>query len=233
MITQDRTILDGYARLELARLRGRATLVCVAYELTESEALHLLLQKHCRSNGLNDFTRIRLALDLEPGFKKQARLNQRAGGQYKGSSKLTEAECVDVRRDIAIAAGVSAGSVSKVKQLTVNARREVLDALRSGEIKIHRAWLWSKQLPEKQLAELRLYRENRATNKTKRLISRHKPKSLSVALDSTDVVKRLSELDADEAAAVSLIVLKAPGKALYLTEDLLQSLPPVQEELPA
>ena len=58
MITEDRTILDGYARLELARRRGRATLSCIAYELTESEALHWLLQKHRRSNGLNDFSRI-------------------------------------------------------------------------------------------------------------------------------------------------------------------------------
>ena len=38
VVTQDRTILDGYARLELARLQGRATLSCIEYELTESEA---------------------------------------------------------------------------------------------------------------------------------------------------------------------------------------------------
>ena len=112
MITQDRTILDGYARLELARLQGRATLPCIAYELTESEALHWLLQKHRRSNGLNDFSRILLALELEPWFKEKARSNQRAGGRNKGSSKLTEAERLDVRSEIAAAAGVSVGNVS-------------------------------------------------------------------------------------------------------------------------
>lgn len=77
MITQDCTILDGYARLELARRKGRATLPCIAYELTESEALHWLLQKHRRSNGLNDFTRTLLALELESYFKEKALSNQR------------------------------------------------------------------------------------------------------------------------------------------------------------
>ena len=139
MITEDRTILDGYARLELARRRGRATLPCIAYELTESEALHWLLQKHRRSNGLNDFSRILLALELEPWFKEKARSNQRAGGQNKGSSKLTEAGRLDVRSEIAAAAGVSVGNVTKVKQLTITAHSELLQALRSREISIHRA----------------------------------------------------------------------------------------------
>jgi hypothetical protein len=134
VITRDRTILDGYARLELARLRGRATLPCIEYDLTESEALHWLLQKHRRSNGLNDFSRILLALDLEPWFKEKARSNQRAGGHNKGSSKLTEAERLDVRSEIAAAAGVSVGNLSKVKQLMMTAQPELLQPLRSREV---------------------------------------------------------------------------------------------------
>src|SRR5205085_67717 len=98
-----------------ARLQGRATLPCVEYELTESEALHWLLQRHRRAYALNDFCRILLALDLEPWFKEKARSSQQAGGQDKGSSKLTKAERLDVRSEIAAAAGVSAGNVSKVK----------------------------------------------------------------------------------------------------------------------
>jgi len=34
--------------------------------------------------------------------------------------------------------------VSKVKQLLRSAHLDVLQALRNGEIRIHRAWLWSK-----------------------------------------------------------------------------------------
>ena len=72
VITQDRAIVDGYARLELAKLTGRQTLPCIEYELTEPEALHLLLQRHVRSDGLNAFSRILLALELEPWLTERA-----------------------------------------------------------------------------------------------------------------------------------------------------------------
>jgi len=74
--------------------------MCMEYELTEPESLYWLLERHRRSNGLNDFIRILLALELEPWLKNKARLNQQIGGQDKGSSKLTEAETVDVRSEI-------------------------------------------------------------------------------------------------------------------------------------
>jgi hypothetical protein len=196
MITQDRTILDGYARLELARRRGRATLPCIAYELTESEALHWLLQKHRRSNGLNDFSRILLALELEPWFKEKARANQRAGGRQKGSSKLTEAGRLDVRSEIAAAAGVSVGNVTKVKQLTITAHSDLLQALRSREISIHRAWGWSKAPPERQREELRFYQSQRGIKKTIRLmVSRHRPKSLPAGPDLCNLARQLSALE--------------------------------------
>ena len=74
-------------------------------------------RKHQRSDGLNAFCRILLALELEPWFKARARYNQQLGGQKKGSSNLAEADRLDVRSEIAAAAGVSTGNVSKVKQL--------------------------------------------------------------------------------------------------------------------
>jgi hypothetical protein len=196
MITQDRTILDGYARLELARLQGRETLPCIAYELTESEALHWLLQKHRRSNGLNDFSRILLALELEPWFRDKARSNQRAGGRQKGSSKLTEAGRLDVRSKIAAAAGVSVGNVTKVKQLTITAHSDLLQALRSREISIHRAWGWSKMPPERQREELTSYQSQRGVKKTIRLlVSRHRSKSLPAVLDLCNLARQRSAVD--------------------------------------
>jgi hypothetical protein len=230
-ITRNRTIIDGYCRCDLARRQGRTAVTCIEYDLTEDEALLWLLYRHRRSNGLSDFSRILLALELEPSLKEKARSNQRAGGEQKGSSRLTEAGRLDVRREIAAAAGVSVGNVSKVKQLTITARQHLLQALGSGEISIHRAWLWSKETPDKQLAELRSYRDRRATSKIKRLISRHTSKSPAIPIDTGGVLRRLAELDANELAAVSVTVVKGPGKAIYLTEDFLRSLPPCQEEL--
>src|SRR5277367_7128283 len=91
-ITRDRTILDGYARWELARQLALPTVDCLEYELSEEEALLWLIQKHQRSDGLNAFCRTLLALELEPWFKARARSNQQRGGQHKGSSNLTEAD---------------------------------------------------------------------------------------------------------------------------------------------
>ena len=65
-------------------------LACIKYEMSEAEALRYLLQKHHRSNRLNDFIRICLALELEPFLKEKARAKQQAGGRNKGSPNLTE-----------------------------------------------------------------------------------------------------------------------------------------------
>jgi hypothetical protein len=136
-ITRDRTIIDGYSRWELAKELKRPVLNCLEYDLSETEALEWLLQKHRRSNGLNDYSRIMLALDLEPELADRARANKQIGGQHKGWSNLTKVEQVHVRSEIAKAAAVSSGNVSKVKQLNDGCLLELRDALYSDEISIH------------------------------------------------------------------------------------------------
>jgi hypothetical protein len=216
------------------------TLPCIEYELTEADALRWLLQRHRRSKGLNDFIRVLLALELEPLLKEKAQSNQRAGGQNKGSSKLTEAERLHVRSEIAAAAGVSVGNVSKVKQLTVTAHSELLQALRRGEIRIHRAWRWSKASPEQQRVALRVYQSERSVKKTIRtLVSRHRSKSLSAVPDLSSLtvadlgrlVRRLSAIESSTLGAVSVAVIRAPGRTVFLTEELVRALGS-QEELP-
>ena len=92
-----------------------------------------------------------MASRLKEVLRALARANQQAGGRFKGSSKLTEA---NVRKEIADAAGVSEGNVTKVDQLS-EADPEVLKALASGEIRIHRAWLWRGLSTGQQREELK------------------------------------------------------------------------------
>ena len=230
-ITRTGTIIDGYARFKLANLQRRLTLECIECELTDEEALLSLLQIQRRSSHLNSFSRILMALDLEPWLKEKARLNQRIGGQHKGSSNLTEAGRVDVRAGIAQAADVCEANVTKVKQLRMTAQPELLEALRRSEIQIHRAWKWSKQSPENQIEALRLYRGNRGIGKTIRhLISRHSPSTSLTAFDPSNLFSRLSAFSADELSSVRVSVIKASGKAVFVTEELVQALES-QEEL--
>jgi hypothetical protein len=232
-ITRQRIVIDGYARWELARLKGRLVLPCVEYDLTEEEAIRWLLQKHRRSNGMNDFCRILLAKELEPCLKAKALSNQRFGGRMKGSSHLTEDATVDVRKEIAAAAGVSVGNVTKVKQLAGAGHPELLEALRDSEVSIHRAWKWCTKSPDQQIKTLRTYRAERGVSKSIRdLISRHKQKQPPTAPDLGSLVKRLFELEPYESNSVRVSVIRIPGKMIFVTEELIQSLRPYQESMP-
>ena len=233
VITREHIIIDGYARWELARRKGRATLPCLEYDLSEEDALRWLLLRHCRSNGLNDFCRILLALELESCFREKGLSNQQAGGQSKGSSKLTEADRIDVRKKIAEAAGVSVGNMTKVKQLVTIAHPELLEALRAGEVSIHRAWKWSVKSQERQTEALRTYRAEKGVNRAIRdLISRHDPRSLPIAPDLEILISRLSQLKAGECGPIDLSVIRLPGKTIFVTERA-TSIPPTPPGVPS
>jgi hypothetical protein len=191
LITQDNLIVDGYARWLIACRQQRATMLCQVCQLTEQEALQRILQTHRRPEWLNAFSRVQLALDLEPWFREKARVNQSAGGKEKASSKLTEDRRLDCRKQIAEAAGVCTGNVTKVKQILCSSMVRVgIEALRSGEISIHRAWLLSKLSIREQEAELGNRIARRRTNqRIRKLLSRHISKSGPVA-DSLRYLRR-------------------------------------------
>jgi len=225
LVTRDRTIVDGYARWKLAQQQGRITLPCAEYNLTEAEALRWLIQHHRPSCGLNAFSRVLLALDLEPSLREKARANQRAGGQSKGSSSLTKAERVDVRSVIADVAGVSVGNVSKVTQLLRSAIPELVQALRRAEISIHRAWLLSQEPPANQRAGLSLAQCKKKIKKDMRVLaSRHGLKSLPSVPDPSNLITQLSALESSKPGSFHVFVSDAPGKNICLTKGLLLEL---------
>jgi hypothetical protein len=231
VITQDHIILDGFARWTLARLQGRSTLACIEYEMSEPEALQNILQRHRRSSGLNDFIRICLGLELEPFLKSKGRAKQQAGGQNKGSSILTEAERLDVRKEIARLAGVSVGNVTKVKQLTTTAHSDIVKALREKELSIHRAWLWRKLSPEEQREKLWLNQSKRGIGRTIRhLLSPYLPKTPPLVTKLGDLIKLVSALQLGKLGSVRVVSINVPGKAIFVIEELLRTLE-AQEEL--
>ena len=88
VVTDAGTTIDGHARWEVARRQGRAMLPCIEYVLSAEEALHWLIRRHGRSDHLNAFCRIPLALELGPWLTEQARSHQQAEGQNKGFVKI-------------------------------------------------------------------------------------------------------------------------------------------------
>ncbi len=225
-ISQNYYILAGHARWNLAQREGEKTLPCLQLDMTEEEALLWLIQKHRRTSSINDFSRILLALELEPWLKARARSNQQVGGQLKGSSTLTKADKLDVRSEIASAASVSVGNVSKVKHLISVARSELLEALREGEVSIHRASVWLRD-PDKQLDQLTLSRSlSGITRKIASLLRRHplpSPRS-DGQLELQRVEKALASLDPERRVSVLVSAIQIPGEVLLLSTGLLKAL---------
>ena len=220
-ITRDRTIIDGYARWELAKQLRRPILHCVEYELSEAEALQWLLEKHVRSDGLNAFSRIMLALDLEPDLTEKARANKQVGGQQKGWSNLTKAEQVHVRSKIAKAAAVSTGNVTKVKQLLESIVPEIREALYGREVSIHWAWKLRNAGSEDQLDALgRLRFQEGLMTEIRQRAARRRKRGVSIVQNANEILSRLNELGGEELKAVRVTVLKGLEPEVFITEAL-------------
>ena len=201
--------------------------------MSESEALQNLLQRHRRSSGLNDFHPYTAWLwNSNLCLKAKGRAKQQAGGQNKGSSILTEAARLDVRKEIARIAGVSVGNVTKVKQLTTTAHSDIIKALREKELSIHRAWLWSKLSPRRAAGKLWLISEQRRYSQDHTASAFTSSAEERTHMHSTvgDLIKLVSALQSGKLGSVRVVPINVPGKIVFVTEELFRSLD-AQEEL--
>jgi hypothetical protein len=225
VITRDRIVIDGYARLELAKRKGIPTLNCIERDLTPEEALEELIRTHGSSRGLTDFVRIELALDLEVHFREKARTNQEAGGKEKGSSILTIAQRVDTRREVARVAGVSSGNVRKVKHILTHACSTLLQAVRIREISINLADKWSYEPPARQQEYLRRRRmerglDKKARNRVAELAARFSPRPQERRVIRFSDLVELS----NDTSTIDVEIVDAPGRTIFVTKELVDSL---------
>ncbi len=221
IITRDRILVDGYARLQLAKVQGRAQIQCLESDWSEDEALERLIYLHGPSDGLNVYVRIVLALALELALQAKAQANQQAGGHLKGSINLSEAEKVDVRDSLARIVGVSPAYISRVKKIRETAHPDVLAALQSGEIRIDRGWHICKSSRERQLKLLIEFRREKGIKGTiRKLIQKHRsPKKPSeLRLDQT--LTALAFLNETDQQAIPAYVVKLPQDAVFITKGL-------------
>ena len=174
-----------------------------------------------------------MARDLAKSLREKALQHQQAGGKSKGSSKLTEAEKVEVRKEIAAAAGVSVGTLSHALEVLKTGDPEILRALGNGEIKIDRAWRWSKESRSHQRESLKLYRRHRGMERVaeklvarqvKKLKSKRRPTSRWQNATLSEIICRLGSLAPEVLGAVDVIFIKASVPILALSEEIAQRL---------
>ncbi len=180
LITTNGTILAGFGSWRSAVFDGGHEISCIEYPLSEDEALQFIISHHQPQRGWNAFIRIRLALKLEPYFQQRALDNMRAGGKYKGLADLPEARHIDVRQEIAHAAGVGARNVSNVKTILKNVHSRLITALLNGTLTINGAMKFCKLPRAAQLERFIRHCEDRETGKViRRAIGRLKEKKIS------------------------------------------------------
>lgn len=197
-ITHENVIVEGYAIWQLAILKRRGSLTCTVRHMGQEDALIYLLDRHRGSKGIRDFPRILMALELEPWFRERVKSNQRVGGRDKGSTQLTEADRLDVRIEVALAAGVSAGNVSKVKRIVQSAIPGIREALLSGEIRINRAATWSRAARSTQVRLLSDYRNEHGIRRTIiTLLRKHQHRSPAISGGLREVQRGLRLLHTD------------------------------------
>jgi hypothetical protein len=105
IVTSTGYVIDGYARLEAARVQGRAAIDCIEYEVSEEEALRRLLLCHRPSPGLPPFPRVAIARGLGNSSREKALHHQQAGGKEKALSKICNV--LDTRGHAANSKGAS------------------------------------------------------------------------------------------------------------------------------
>ncbi len=220
LITTNGTILAGFGRWRLAAFDGRHEINCIEYLLSEDEALQFILAPHQIRCRWNAFVRIRLALTLEPYFQKRARDNNRAGGKYKGWANLPEAQHIEVRQEIARAAGVCARNVSNVKTILQAAHPRLKEALLDGTLKINRAMQFCNLPRAEQLDQFIRYSEERATRKViRQSIARSKKDETSP--DSRTVLDALQQQEARQPGSVEVRFVRHKRTIVLIGQDLL------------
>ena len=223
--TTDGTILDGHARWQVARERQQPSLPCLVYDVSQEEALEIVIQRHRAADGLNAYARILLALRLEPHFRKEiASSGETIIGRGRPSSNLTKRESRDVRQDIARIACVSTGNVTKVKQLVDGVIPAIRERLLRGDVSIHRAWQWRTLSKKAQSDALWAYLNRRGLTTTiRQLVSRH-ANPLRPA-DSIDVAPTIIRgLATCDPADLAVAVVDVPGRAVVVTRTLYEDL---------
>jgi hypothetical protein len=223
LITTNGTILAGIGRWRSAVFDGRHEINCIEYPLTENEALQYIISHHQPQRGWNDFVRICLALTLEPYFQQKAFDNMRAGGKHTGSTNLSEADCIDVRQEIAKVAGTGTGNVSKVKAIRQSSHPNIIIGLQNGLLRIHRAWQWCKLPKLQQQEEFARYEEERFRRKLVREIS---VEHSDVSLDPAQIIEVLQREEARGQALLQSAPVEAGGRWWFSDKTRLRSWTP-------
>lgn len=159
LIVWDGILLDGHNRYEIAQKHN------LPYEVQEmnfdsrEDAKIWVIKNQLGRRNLLDYVKVELTVGkLEPLIAAKAKEKQIATLKQNQSTVLpTLAErAIDTREEIAKAAGVSHGTVAKVKKIMQAAPPEVKEAARNGEMSINQAYQATRREEKKAEVQKRI-----------------------------------------------------------------------------
>ena len=224
LITTNGVLLAGFGPWRLAIFEGKDKVDCIEYPFDSDESLQFILAHHQPRSGWNVFTRIRLALTLEPTFQQRALHNMRVGGKYKGLADLPDAQ-IEVRQEVARVAKVGTRNVGNVKKILQTGHPKLIDALQDGTITINRAIQWCGLRKSQQVAKLIQHIYESETNKVIRQTVGHSRDEKK----SFDVMTVLSILQQQQPGSVIARLGRLRHTIILVGQDLLSGLNPQKE----
>ena len=127
-------IVDGHNRREICERHGLPFEVSRVSFANREEAALWIIENQLGRRNLTDAARIELALSKAELLKAKAKRNMSFGGKRDASVPAPEA--VNVRKAVASDAGVCEQTVHKYMKIREANERELLEKVKSGEMKI-------------------------------------------------------------------------------------------------
>lgn len=134
----DSILLDGHNRHCIAtRLDVAYDVVAVPGIETRDDAVVWIIRNQLGRRNLTDFVKVELAMRMATAVEAKAKSNMVKGGGDKRSGLINRSDPITpilTRQEIAKAAGVSMGTVERVRVIKARGVPELQDAARTGDI---------------------------------------------------------------------------------------------------
>ena len=144
LIVWNDTIVDGHNRYDICRKHGVPFFYEVRSFADKEAAMFWMLEHQLARRNLEPYQRAEIMLKYAPILRRDAAKRQATstgGAEPQLRPNLAEADHKPFTRDqLAKMAGVSHGTLDKVKMLDARADEETKKKLRIGEVSIHKAY---------------------------------------------------------------------------------------------
>ena len=183
IVNKNNEIIDGHNRHAICQELGILFEVRIIEFDSEVELREWMIQTQLGRRNLTAFGKGEVVLRSKETISEIARANQRAAG---GALPQKSAKAVDVRKELALRAGVSTDTVSKIEAIVKHANDDVKEKLRRGDadISINSAYKQIRDEVEKSKSSKRT---------TTKPTSMKTPLPSSVSLAPDDFFNRFEE----------------------------------------